>query len=255
VVTIRDDQLLVLERGRQQVDSRRIADLPHPVQNPIFVRDFDLRQSLIRPLAEQELVGGAGRVRIQHEDLPEVRARGPQQVQPVGFWLGQRLLMPEDHSLAVVAELAQSNKSAALPHHAGLSGQRELLRIGEDTWLPLLRQDAGFPPGGKVAGSLRIQVAALVKQLRQPQNDANQIVGTALVIGLLHGRRDLVVGLRDHVLRVHLGRVIAQRAKGIDTGHRLLFHRFYPSGSRFLLQPRPAQIRAMDVALFPRCAS
>ena len=63
-------------------------------------------------------------------------------------------------------------------------------------------------------------LAALgVEELRQAENDAHQIVGAALVVGLLHGGGDLVVGLGDHVIQADGGGIVAPGAKGINAGH------------------------------------
>ena len=58
-----------------------------------------------------------------------------------------------------------------------------------------------------------------VARLMLAQDDADQVVGAALVVALLHLRRDLVVGLGDHVLHMDAGSVVAKCAKRIDAGH------------------------------------
>ncbi len=54
------------------------------------------------------------------------------------------------------------------------------------------------------------------------EDDANQVVGAGLVVAILHGRGDLVVGLGDDVFHVDAGGVVAKGAEGVDTGHAVL---------------------------------
>ena len=58
-------------------------------------------------------------------------------------------------------------------------------------------------PGSEVAGGAGVDTFApfSIKELRQSEDDADQVVGAALVIGLLHGRGDLVVGLGDDIFK------------------------------------------------------
>jgi hypothetical protein len=52
------------------------------------------------------LLDFARRVAIEHEELPKMSASGPEQVQSVGFRLGQSLFMAEDDASGVVLNLA-----------------------------------------------------------------------------------------------------------------------------------------------------
>ena len=77
---------------------------------------------------------------------------------------------------------------------------------------------AGVAVVGLLAGGqevLRLGVAGLVLA----EDDADEVVGAALVVALLHVGRDLVVGLGDDVLHADAGGVVAKCAKGIDAGH------------------------------------
>jgi hypothetical protein len=58
-----------------------------------------------------------------------------------------------------------------------------------------------------------------VKQLRQSEDDADKVVWTALIISLLHSRRDLVVGLGDGVFEANGGRIVPPCAERIDACH------------------------------------
>jgi len=77
VVTVGDDELLVLHCPQQDVDGAHIADFPHPVGHAVFVGHFDFGR---RGAGKQDLFRGEGRVRIEHENLSEVGPRGAQQV-------------------------------------------------------------------------------------------------------------------------------------------------------------------------------
>ena len=51
------------------------------------------------------------------------------------------------------------------------------------------------------------------------EDDADEVVGAGLVVALLHGGGDLVVGLGDDVFHVDAGGIVAEGAEGIDAGH------------------------------------
>jgi hypothetical protein len=73
----------------------------------------------------------------------------------------------------------------------------------------------------EVAGGAGVDAfAALgIEEFGQAEDDANQVVGAALVVGLLHGRGDFVVGLGDHVFKPDCGGIVAPGAKWINAGH------------------------------------
>ena len=58
-------------------------------------------------------------------------------------------------------------------------------------------------PGAEVTRGTGIHTFAplRIEELREPEDDAYQVVGAALVVGLLHRRRDLVVGLGDYIVQ------------------------------------------------------
>ena len=127
---------------------------------------------------EQDLFRGERRVRIEHEDLPEVGPRGAQQVQPVRLRLGKRLLVAENHLLAVIAYLAQGDKGAALMDFSIAAGHGEPLRVSEDAGVFFLGQNPHAAPVGEIARRAGVDVVAprFVKEFGQPQDDADQVV-------------------------------------------------------------------------------
>ncbi len=78
----------------------------------------------------------------------------------------------------------------------------ESLRVRKHAGSFLLDQYSLLAPGLEVAGRAAINTFASlgIEEFRQTQDDAHQVVRAALVIGLLHGRRDLVIRLRDHIV-------------------------------------------------------
>ena len=107
------------------------------------------------------------------------------------------------------------------------SGDGETLRVGEDAGLFLAREHALGAPVGEVARRAGINVRAAfavragsaVEEFGQAENDAHQVVGAALVVGLLHGWRDLVVGLGDDIFKADPRWIVAKCSEGIDAGH------------------------------------
>ena len=126
MMPVGDQQLLV---GHQLLHARRIGDLPDAVPRAVFVRDLRDRRGL-RRLVEQR-VDRAGRVRIQHEELPEMGVRVAQQLQTVLLRTGERLLVPMHHAGRILLQSAERDE--ALPHQP-LARIRngELLEVRED---------------------------------------------------------------------------------------------------------------------------
>ena len=168
----------------------------------------------------ENLLHAAGGVGVEHEDLAEVGVGGLEQVEAVAFGLGKGLLVAEDDLLGVVVELAEGDKAAPLLDDFG-AGDAETLRVGEDAGVFFLDEDALFAPGAEVAGGAGIDALSAfgIEEFREAEDDAHQIEGAALVVGLLHGGRDLVVGLGDDVVQANCGGIVAPGAKWINAGH------------------------------------
>ena len=165
VVAVGDDQPFIGHGGGQQPDRRRVADAPQPVRHSVFVGHLGLCRS---GALVQNLLYASTWVRVQHEDLPEVGARGTQQVQPVAFRLGKRMFMTENYLLGVLVKLAQGDKAPAFLYHSGRRNL-EALAVGKNTGIFLLDKDALLAPRPKIPGSTCIDVFASidVKQFRQ----------------------------------------------------------------------------------------
>ena len=116
---------------------------------------------------KQDLFRGQRRIGIEHEDLSEVRPGGAQQVQPVRLGLGKRLFVAKHDLLAVIAYLAQGDKSAPLVNLSIAARHGKTLGISEDAGVLFLGQDPHAAPVGKVAGRAGVDVIAsgLVKKL------------------------------------------------------------------------------------------
>ncbi len=130
-----------------------------------------------------------------------MRLGGFKQVQPVAFGLGKGLFVAKDHLVGVVVQLAQGDESAPLFHHIR-PRHLESLRVGEDAGRFLLNQNALFAPGAEVARRPGVDtfVSLGIEEFRQTKDDPDQVEGTALVISLLHGRRDFVIRLGNHIV-------------------------------------------------------
>lgn len=136
--------------------------------------------------------------------MPIVGARSLQQIQPVGLGLGERLFVSEDHLFGILVQLAQGDEAAPFLHDTA-SGYGEALRIGEYAGFLFLNQYALLAPRTKIPGRARVDILALfgIEEFRKTENNADQIIGAPLIIGLLHRRRYLVVRLGDHVIQAN----------------------------------------------------
>ena len=154
MVAIGDDQFLVGHGRGQQADGRGVIHAPQPVRHAVLVGHFGVGRAVA---VVENLLRASQRVGVEHENLPEVRPRGLEQVEPVALGLGKRLLVPEDHIFRIIVQLAQRDKAAPLLHNVG-SGNPEALRISKDARVVLLGQDAMLAPGAKISCRARIDV-------------------------------------------------------------------------------------------------
>jgi hypothetical protein len=172
------------------------------VGHAVFVGYFDLRG---RRAGKQDLLRGQRRVGVEHEDLSKVCPRGAQQVEPVRLGLGERLFVTEYHLLAVVVEFSQSDEGPPLVNLAVSPWHREPLRVSKDAGVFFLGQNPRPPPVREIPRCPGINVVAsrFVKEFRQTENDAHQVIQAALVVSLLHRWGNFVVGLGDDVFCAH----------------------------------------------------
>ena len=222
MVAVGDDQLLVAHRANDQPERMRIRDPGEAMQNPVVVGDLDLRLEVL----EEDLFDALRRVGVEHEDLAEVRAGGLQQIQTVALRLGERLLVTKDNLGRVVLQASERDESPAFPHSSAARNLKAL-RVGKDRGFIVGLQRALLAPFPEVSCGAGINIvdSRLIKQFGQAEDDAHQVIGAATVIDLLHRRRDLVIGLSDHVFDANSGGIVARGAEGIDACHQ--FWRLY----------------------------
>jgi len=217
VVAVGDDELLIVHGGGEEADCGGIDDAPEAVQDAVLVGYLGFSGAVA---VVQYLLHAAGGVRVEHENLAKVGSGGFEQVEPVAFGLGEGLLVAKDDMLFVVMELAEGDEAAALFDDVG-SGDGEALRVGKNAGVFFLEEDALLAPVVEVAGGTGVDAfsALGIEEFRQTEDDADQVVGASLVVSLLHGGGDLVVGLGDDVVEPNRGGIVAPGAKWINAGH------------------------------------
>ena len=217
MVAVGDDELLVVHGGDEEADGGGVGDAPEAVKDAVFVGDLGFGGAV---LVVEDLFHAAGGIGVEHEDLAEVGMGGFEQVEAVALGLGQGLLMAEDNAIGVVMEAAEGDKAAAFLDYVA-ARNFEALGIGEDAGVFFLDQDAVLAPLGEIVRGTGVDAftALGIEELREPEDDAHQVVGAALVVGLLHGRRDFVIGLGDYVAEPDSGRIVAPGAEWINAGH------------------------------------
>ena len=135
--------------------------------------------------------------------------------------------MAEDDALTVIVEFAEGNEASALDDSAIRSGNGEALRVGEDARLFFSREHALSAPVGEVARRSNVEIGAAlavdaggpVEEFGQAEDNAHEVVGATLVVGLLHGGRDFVIRLRDNIFKADPRWIVTERSEGIDAGH------------------------------------
>ncbi len=217
MVTVGNDELLVVHLRDELANDGGVADSPDAMENVVLVSDFAIGGTVV---VEEELIDGAGGVRVEHEDLAEMGAGGFEEIEAIALGLAQGLLVAIDDLVRVFMELSNGDEAATLFNDGG-SGNGEALRISEDAGLLLLNQDAFFAPGLQIRCGARVDTFTPlgVKEFRQAENDADEIVGAPLVVCLLHGGRDFVVRLSGDVLKPDFCGVVMPCSKWIDAGH------------------------------------
>ena len=227
MVAVGDDELLVSHGGDDEVDEVSIGELPDAVQDAVFVADFEVGWVAG---SEEELFGGEGWVGVEHIDLLAVGAGGFEEGETVGFVLGEGLLVAVDDVVGVVVEVAEGDEAAAGLDLLG-AGDGVLLGVAVEGGLGFFAENAFSPPGGERLGGAGVDVVLRggriglggegigVPGLFAAENDADQVVLRAVVVGLLHGGGDLVVGLGDDVFHADLLGIVTQGAEGVDAGH------------------------------------
>ena len=209
-----DEQFLV---RHQLPDARGVGHPPHGVDRAVLIRYRGNRRVFGRFI--QQRVDGASGVGIQHEELPAVRVRVAQQLQPVLLRSRERLLVPVHHAAGVVLHRAQGDESLA---HQALPRVRdgEFLEVRKDAGMVVTRQHSGGDPVVQVARGAGVDVVAPgIPRPALPQDHPHQVMRAERQVAAPHRRGDLVVRLRYEVSQgTGLSRV-PERLERIDLGH------------------------------------
>ena len=171
MMAVGDQQFFV---GHQRFDGRGVQDRPDAMAGSIFVEDVQDRLALFR--FAQDRIDGVGRVRIEHEDLAEMRARVVEKFPAILLGTGQRLFVAKNDVSGIIFHLAEADEALASEALARI-GHLELLEIGVKTGCGILRQNALANPILEVLGGARVDVVGGVVEIATlAQNHANQIV-------------------------------------------------------------------------------
>ena len=183
-----------------------IGDGPQPVPGLVFVQNVEHGHA--GRGFRQQLIDRAFAIRVQHENLPEVSARVAQQLQAVFLGTGQRLLVAIHHARRVILHFAEPDEAHARGALRGI-GHGEILKVGVEPGLRVLRQDAVAHPLVQMLRSSRVDVVRrIILGVAFSQNHPHQIVRAGGEILRLHRRVDLVVRLREQMRGIAgLGRV------------------------------------------------
>ena len=129
---------------------------PEAMQHAVFVGDFRFGGAVA---VVENLFDAAGGVRVEHEDLAEVRVGRFEQVETIALGLGQGVLVPENDLLGVVVQFAEGDKAAPLLDYIAVPGT---LNAANKRRCRALFPEPGslFAPGAKVARGPGIDVFA-----------------------------------------------------------------------------------------------
>ena len=232
MVAVGDDEFFVLHGGEDEVDEMGVGEAPDAVDDGVLVGDDEVGGARVVGFgAEDELLGGEGGVGVEHVDLLAVGAGGFEEGEAVGFVLGEGLLVAVDDFVGVVVEVAQGNEAAAGSYFLR-AGDGVGLGVAVEGGLGFLAEDFLAAPGGEGFGGTGVDVlgdlafweggeGVGVGGLFFAQDDADEVVFGAVVVGLLHFRGDFVVGLGDDVFHADFVGVVAEGFEGVNAGHEV----------------------------------
>jgi uncharacterized RDD family membrane protein YckC len=165
-----------------------------------------------------DLVLGVG---VKAEDGAEVHGGGVGEAEAVGLGAGQGLLVRVDAALAEGLEAHARHEAAA---GVALALDLEVLVVGVQGAGRVLDDDVLALPVAQEGGGAGVAIAGLVVAgLFLVEVEADDVVGAALVEGVLQRRVDDVVGWSDDVAEgADAAQVIAERPESTDLGHRIL---------------------------------
>ena len=171
---------------------------------------------------EEQVVDLGFGVGVEHVDLLAVGAGGLEKGQAVGLVLGEGLFVAVDDLVGVIVELAEGDEASAFADFRcardrvglGVDVEGGLRLFFEDAFLAELREGGG----GACVDVVGIGVGGKVLA----EDDADKVVGAGSVVGVLHGRGDLVVGLGDDAGEVDAGGVVTESAEGVQASHSMI---------------------------------
>jgi hypothetical protein len=223
VVAVGDDELLVCHGGDDEVNEIGIGELPDAVDDAVLVGDGEVGGIVVEAVgafgAEDEFFGGEGWVGVEHVDLLAIGAGGLEEAHAIGFVLGEGLFVAVDDLVGVVVEMAEGDEAATLADLVGV-GNGIGLGVAVEGGLGLFGEDVLLAPIAESFGGACVYVFLIgVGGEVLAENDADEVVGAGLVVTVLHGGGDLVVGLGDDIFHVDAGGIVTEGAEGVDAGH------------------------------------
>src|SRR5947209_6208755 len=144
---------------------------------------------------------------------------GTQQIQSVGFWFREGLLVTKNDSGGIVLDTAQRDKPAPL-RFPFPSRHGEMLRVGVDRGLGILEENTLAAPIEKKGSGARIDILVhIVRRLPLAEDNAHEVVWACGVISFLHYFGNLVIRLGNHLGEGNAFCVIPESAKRGNVGH------------------------------------
>ena len=122
MVSIGDEHLFILHLLLHGVDQPLIVNAPDSVEGLIFVEKRDVGVFFHAGFEESldRIIG----IAVKHEDLTEMCARGPQEVQAVCSRLGKGLLVAMHHAIRIVMDSSQRNQATTFLQFARAGDRR-----------------------------------------------------------------------------------------------------------------------------------
>ena len=133
--------------------------------------------------------------------------------------LGEGLLVAVDDVVGVVVEMTEGDEAATF---SGFFRAWDFVGLGVavEGGVGLFLEDAFGAPFFEGGGGAGVDVVGVgVVGLVLAEDDADEVVGAGGVVAVLHGSRDLVVGLGDDVGHVDESWIVTECAEGVQACH------------------------------------
>ncbi len=226
MMTVGDQQGLVVEQIVGLADDQRVGHLPEAMANSFVVDDLDF--GLAFPLLARQGFNHAAGIGIERENRAEIGAARLEQIEAIGLGTGEGFFVRLDDAGGKLLQPIEGNEPAV--HPAAALFARELLIVEVERRHGVPDQNPLLLPLLEIGGGPGIAIIRRAVPFPDfAENETHHVERAAPVEFRLHGRRDHVIGGSHNAGGiVDAGKVVTQTAKRDKFGHLSENSQFFP---------------------------